>query len=393
MRTLDTCMAEAKLTVLQLLPSLESGGVERGTLEIAQALVGHGCRAMVMSGGGRLIEPLEACGAEHFTWPVGIKSLKTLGLVRPLRRFLLEHHVDIVHARSRVPAWIGWLAWRGMPALSRPRFVTTVHGLYGINKYSRVMTYGERVIAVSNTVRDYILSAWPDTPAERITVIPRGVDAQQYPYGYQPDDEWKQRFYQAFPVAGKLLLTLPGRITRLKGHEDFIEIVRRLKKRGLPVYGLIAGGASTSKRRYLQKLRYRIHTLGLAADIGFTGQRDDLKNILSVSNLVLSLSTQPESFGRTTLEALRLGVPTAGYSHGGVGEILRAIYPIGLLECDQIDATVIQLAQLLQQPGPVPRGNFFPLQAMLDSTLALYKDLFLAPRNAISISKTRQASA
>ena len=373
-------MAEAKLTVLQLLPAMESGGVERGTLEVAQALVNHGCRAMVMSAGGRLTGPLEACGAEHYTWPVGIKSLKTLRLVRPLRRFLIEHQVDIVHARSRVPAWIAWLAWRGMPELTRPRLVTTVHGLYGINKYSRIMAGGERIIAVSNTVRDYILNAWPDTEPERITVIPRGVDAQQYPYGYQPDADWQHSFQQTFPIAGKLLLTLPGRITRLKGHEDFIEIVRRLKKRGLPVYGLIAGGATASKQRYLQKLRYRINTLGLGADIGFTGQRDDLKNILAISNLVLSLSTQPESFGRTTLEALRLGVPTAGYAHGGVGEILHTIYPTGLLKRDEMDATINHIAHLLQHPVPVPQGDFYPLQAMLDSTLDLYKSLFLAPR-------------
>lgn len=377
-------MAEAKLTVLQMLPALESGGVERGTLEVAQALVEHGCRAMVMSGGGRLAGTLEACGVEHYTWPIGIKSHKTLFLVRRLRQFLVEHQVDIVHARSRVPAWIAWLAWRGMPALSRPRLVTTVHGLYGVNKYSRIMVRGERIIAVSNTVRDYILQAWPETPPARISVIPRGVDGREYPFGYQPNAAWRQSFEQSFPISGKILLTLPGRITRLKGHEDFIEIIRRLKKRGLPVYGLIVGGATSSKQRYLDKLRYSVRTLGLEDDIAFTGQRDDLRNILAISNLVLSLSRQPESFGRTTLEALRLGVPTAGYDYGGVAEILRAIYPAGLLEKDQMDKTVNDIAQLLQHPVTVPQGDFYPLQAMLDSTIALYKSLFLAPRRPIA---------
>lgn len=372
-------MAEAKLTVLQMLPALESGGVERGTLEVAQALMDHGCRAMVMSAGGRLTGPLQSCGAEHYTWPIGTKSLKTLFLVHRLRRFLVEQQVGIVHARSRVPAWIAWLAWRGMPALTRPRFVTTVHGLYGVNHYSRIMVRGERIIAVSETVRDYILHAWPETPPALISVIPRGVDERHYPFGYRPDAVWRQSFEQTFPIAGKLLLTLPGRITRLKGHEDFIEIVRRLKKRGMPVYGLIVGGATASKQRYLAKLQYRIRTLGLQDDIAFTGQRDDLKNILALSNLVLSLSSQPESFGRTTLEALRLGIPVAGYAHGGVAEILRAIYPAGLLEQDQIDRTVMRVAQMLEHPVAVPQGDFYPLQAMLDSTLDLYKDLFLAP--------------
>jgi glycosyltransferase involved in cell wall biosynthesis len=370
-----------KLTVLQLLPTLESGGVERGTLEVAHALVQQGHRALVMSAGGRMVAPLTECGARHFSWPIGEKSLRTLLLVGKLRRFLLEQSVDIIHARSRVPAWIAWLAWRGMNPSTRPRFVTTVHGLYGVNRYSRIMTQGERVIAVSDTVRDYILRAYPDTVPWRIQVIHRGVDGMAYPHGWKPDPAWQQIFYTQFPqAAGKQLVTLPGRITRLKGHEDFLEIIARLRRRGLPVHGLIVGGASASKQRYLQKLRYRVRSMGLQADISFTGQRDDLKCILAVSDLVLSLSSQPESFGRTTLEALRLGVPTAGYDHGGVGEILRAIYPTGLLPLGDIGTSCQRVTQLLQQPQPVPAGDFFPLRTMLDQTLALYEQLARAPR-------------
>src|SRR5512139_1815600 len=370
-----------RLTVLQILPALESGGVERGTLEIAHALVARGQRALVMSAGGRLVAPLTEGGAEHFTWPIGRKAFKTLLLVGRLRKFLLAHNVDIIHARSRVPAWIAWLAWRGMDPATRPRFVTTVHGLYGVNRYSRIMTQGERVIAVSNTVRDYILREYPDTLPWRIQVIHRGVDGEAYPHGWKPDPVWQQAFLAQFPrAAGKLLLTLPGRITRLKGHEDFIELVARMKRRGLPVHGLIVGGAASSKKRYLQELHERVRSTGLEADISFTGQRDDLKNILAISNLVLSLSTQPESFGRTTLEALRLGVPTAGSDHGGVGEILRTIYSAGLLPRDRIDEANEKIAQLLQQPEPVPAGDFFPLQNMLEQTIALYEQLARSPR-------------
>ena len=371
----------SKLTVLQLLPALQSGGVERGTLEVAQMLVEHGHRALVMSAGGRQVAPLVASGAEHFAWPIGEKSLKTLLLVGKLRKFLLEQNVDIIHARSRIPAWIAWLAWRGMNPSTRPRFVTTVHGLYGVNRYSRIMTQGEQVIAVSNTVRDYILREYPDTLPWRIQVIHRGVDGNEYPHGWKPDPAWQQAFLTQFPsAAGKMLLTLPGRITRLKGHEDFIELMARLKRRGLPVHGLIVGGATHSKQRYLQKLRYRVRSMGLESDISFTGQRDDLKNILAMSSLVLSLSTQPESFGRTTLEALRLGVPTAGYDHGGVGEILRAIYPQGLLPIGDIDVTTQRIASLLQEPVPVSEGDYFPLRDMLSQTLELYEQIARAPR-------------
>jgi glycosyltransferase involved in cell wall biosynthesis len=364
------------LTVLQLLPALESGGVERGTLEVARALVERGHRALVMSAGGRQVAPLVDSGAAHFTWPVGKKSLTSLLLVRKLRQFLREQKVDIVHARSRVPAWIAWLAWRGMDPATRPRFVTTVHGLYRVNAYSRIMVRGERVIAVSQSVRDYIAAAWPDVPMASIEVIPRGVDSAEFPYGYQPDASWKDAFFRAFPGArDKTIVTLPGRITRLKGHERFIDLCARLKRRGIPVHGLIAGGASQSKKKYLAALQRKVHAANLVGDISFTGQRSDMREILASSQLVLSLSRQPESFGRTTLEALRLGVPVAGFAHGGVGEILSAIYPAGLLPLED-DATIAtRIEALLLDPPPIPRSDAFTLGEMLTRTLGVYETL------------------
>ena len=147
-----------KLTVLQTLPALHSGGVERGTLEIARALVAAGHRSIVVSDGGRLVEQLEREGSEHITMPVHRKSLASLFQIRPFRRLLEELKPDIVHARSRIPAWIAWLALRRMNPATRPRFVTTVHGMYSVSPYSAIMTKGEVVIAVSETVRDYVLS-------------------------------------------------------------------------------------------------------------------------------------------------------------------------------------------------------------------------------------------
>ncbi len=368
-------MAETrkKLTVLQVLPALESGGVERGTLEVGKYLVEHGHRSIVMSAGGRLVEQLVRDGSEHVAWDIGAKRLSTFRLVLRLRRFLTENQVDILHVRSRMPAWVCYLAWKGMGPEARPHFVTTVHGMYSVNPYSAVMLRGEAIIAVSNTVRDYILREFPDTPAERIHVIPRGVDGAAYPYGWKPDAAWRQVFFTDFPQArGKLLLTLPGRITRLKGHEDFIRLIAGVKRLGLPVHGIIVGGASASKQRYLAELHQQVRDQGLEADISFTGQRGDLKNILAISNLALSLSNQPESFGRTTLEALRLGVPTAGYDHGGVGEILRAIYPGGLLPLGNAGVALDKIAALLRQPSAVPEGDFYPLSEMLRKTMALY---------------------
>lgn len=366
-------MTDRPLCVLQMLPELESGGVERGTLEVGRALVAGGHHSMVMSAGGRMVAQLQAEGSTHVSLDIGRKSLLSLRHVPRLRRFFREQGVDIVHVRSRMPAWLAWLAWRGMPAGARPRLVATVHGLYSVNAYSAVMLKGERIIAVSNTVREYILNNYPGTDSGRIVVIPRGVDPAHFPYGHRPDVAWLDAWHREHPrLAGKRVLLLPGRITRLKGHEAFIDLIANLKAQGVPVHGLIVGGAHEKKAAYLRQLHERAR--GLSEDITFTGQRDDLREIMAVSDLVLSLSTQPESFGRTVLEALSLGVRVIGYTHGGVGEILREMYPRGGLAMADNAHLPAKVLEILDAPPPAPT-HFFTLEAMLGRTLALYQAL------------------
>ncbi|MET0718725.1 MAG: glycosyltransferase, partial [Pseudoxanthomonas sp.] len=145
-----------RLTVVQLLPALQSGGVERSTIEISQALADAGHRALVVSAGGRLLPALQKTGAEHVTLDIGRKSLLTLRHLPALRKLFVREQADIVHARSRLPAWLGLKAVQGIAQARRPHFVTTMHGLNSPSRYSAVMTRGERVICVSDTVRDYL---------------------------------------------------------------------------------------------------------------------------------------------------------------------------------------------------------------------------------------------
>lgn len=366
-----------KLTVLQMLPALDSGGVERGTLEVGKYLVERGHRSLVMSAGGRLVTQLEAEGSEHLAWDVGRKSLLTpLRFVGRLRQLLRERQVDVLHVRSRMPAWVGYLAWKGMEPAHRPRFVSTVHGMYSVNAYSGVMTRGEVVIVVSETTRRYVLDNYPAVPVQRIRLIYRGVDRTHYPYGLVPDPAWLAAWQAQYPQAlGRRLITLPGRITRLKGHEDFLQLLARLKAEGQPVHGLIVGGAETAKRPYLEELQAQARDLGLADDVTFTGQRADLREIMAISDLVLSLSTQPESFGRTALEALSLGVPVCGYNHGGVGEQLQALLPQGAVPLGDRDALARTVAAFLAEPPAVPQDHPFTLDNMLESTLKVYSTL------------------
>jgi glycosyltransferase involved in cell wall biosynthesis len=369
-------MAERPLTVLQMLPSLESGGVERGTLELGAGLVRAGHRSLVISGGGQLVSRLNGQGSEHIEWPIGKKSLRTLGLAGRLRRLLREHRVDILHARSRLPAWMAWRAWRRMPAHDRPHFVTTVHGLYSVSRYSAIMTQGEAVIAVSRAARKYILDNYPNTEPERVRLIERGIDPQIYAFGYRPPESWLNRWYQEHPyLLDRQVLTLPGRITRRKGHLDFLQLLASLVKAGLPVYGLIVGAEDPAHPRYLRDLHRAVETLDVKSYVTFTGHRMDVRDIYAVSNLVFSLSARPESFGRTAREALSMGVPVVGYDHGGVGETLARAYPQGRVSPRDVSALERVTRLLLEFPVEVDPCRFTTVQEMIDQTLGLYREL------------------
>lgn len=367
---------EKTLTVVQTLPALHSGGVERGTLEIARALVAAGHRSIVISSGGRLVEQLVREGSEHIIVPVHRKSLLSLLQVRPFRRLLEDIRPDIVHARSRIPAWIAWLALRGMNPATRPHFVTTVHGLYSVSPYSAIMTRGERVIAVSETVRQYILQHYRTCRPDNIKLIYRGVDPSEFPYGYQPTAEWRQQWQARFPqLANKKILTLPGRITRLKGHEAFINLIGQLKAEGLAVHGVIVGGAEEKKQDYLAELHQLVARQNLADDITFTGLRNDIRDIFAVSDLVFSLSSKPESFGRTVLEALRLGRPVIAWDKGGAGEILQAMYPDGAITMNTTPELLRQTKSALATPPQIKNQPVFTLAHMQQETLELYSHI------------------
>lgn len=364
------------LTVIQLLPALEGGGVERSTLEIAAALVAAGHRSIVVSAGGRLVAPLVAAGSTHVDLPIGAKRLRVLALVPRLRALFARERPAIVHARSRLPAWIGRLALRGLRD-ARPRWVTTVHGLNSPGRYSGVMASGERVICVSETARAHVLRHWPDTDPARLRVIPRGVDPAAWPHGHRPDDTWRADFARAHPaLAGRPLLLLPGRGTRLKGHADAVRALALLATRHGIEAGLYLPGAQEAGREaYRAEIESLARSLGVGERVVFDAPRADLREVYGAADCVLQVSRQPESFGRTTVEALSIGVPVVGYAHGGVGEILRAAFPDGAVPAGDIDALADRIARFLRARPPLPPLRGFALADMQADTLALYAEL------------------
>lgn len=366
-----------RLTVVQLLPALHSGGVERSTLEVAQALVAAGHRAIVVSAGGRLVQPLLDSGAEHLTLDIGRKSLLTLRHVASLRRLFVETGADIVHARSRLPAWLGWYALRGLPAAQRPHWVTTMHGLNSPGRYSAIMASGDRVICVSQTVRDYLLATYPQTDPAKLRVIPRGVDVTQFPRVARSDRRPRLALVAQHPQLtgdGPLLL-LPGRGTRLKGHSYALRLLAALRGGGVPAVLWMPGAREPGREAYIRELEQSAQALGVADALAITAPTSRIAQAYAASDLVLQLSDKPEAFGRTVLEALSVGRPVLGWDHGGAGELLGQLQPSGAVALRDEAALLQRARELLLHPPALPARIPFTLQSMQRATLDVYGEL------------------
>ncbi|MET3999105.1 glycosyltransferase family 4 protein [Marinobacterium sp. MBR-109] len=363
------------MKVVQVLPALELGGVERGTLEVARGLVAAGHESIVVSAGGRLVEQLEREGSRHVQWGLGKKSLLTLLQVAGFRRWLAEEKPDIVHVRSRMPAWVVWLAWRKMDPATRPRFITTLHGMHSVNRYSAIMGKGERVIAVSETAKRYLLDNYPEVDPAKVTVIHRGIDPEEFPRGYQPTEEWKTRFFDECPQAlNKHLICFPGRITRWKGHLDLVKVVATLSQQRQDFHVLIVG--SDPKNKFIHEVKAAISAAGLNEYFSFLGTRSDMKELYAISDVMLSLtSTTAEAFGRTVVECLSIGTPVVGYAHGAVAETLGAIYPEGRAVTGDIPDIVRSIEGVFHKSKGVGlKNNPFVLDHMITSTLEIYSN-------------------
>jgi glycosyltransferase involved in cell wall biosynthesis len=366
-----------RLTVVQLLPALESGGVERSTIEIAEALVNAGHRAMVVSAGGRLLPALLATGAEHVTLNIGRKSLFTLRHLPALRQLFVREGADIVHARSRLPAWLGLKAVQGIDAARRPRFVTTMHGLNSPGRYSGVMARGERVICVSQTVRDYLLQHYPQTDPNKLIVIPRGIDTAQFPRVPVVDRALRLAFAEQHPQLGGEgpLLLLPGRGTRLKGHVDALRLLAAMASKGSDARLWLPGAREAGREDYIAEMEAEAAKLGIGHAVAFTAATSRIAEVYAASDLVLQLSRKPESFGRTVIEALSVGRPVLGWAHGGVGELLAELQPAGVVAPFDQNALAATAQALLTHPPPPLATMPYTLRAMQDATLALYQEL------------------
>jgi glycosyltransferase involved in cell wall biosynthesis len=292
--------------ILQVLPRLEVGGVERGVLDLAKGLLARGHQVSVVSAGGPLIEPLTQLGAAHHQLPVDQKSLRSAwSCIPPITELIRSAKVDIVHARSRMPAWIAWVAAR---RAQRP-FVTTCHGFYRPHPASRVMVQGRLVITPSAALARYLVERF-HVPKERLRVIPRGVDLEEFTF--RPP---------AGALRGPWRIGLFGRLSAIKGHEVALRACAQLIRQGLAIRLCLAGDAPGSRVR--QHLESLIKDLKLTDAVEWLGLRQDIAAVIASVDVVVVPSIYPESFGRAVIEAQAVGRPVVASRVGALEEVVE----------------------------------------------------------------------
>ncbi|PIW29905.1 MAG: glycosyl transferase [Rhodospirillales bacterium CG15_BIG_FIL_POST_REV_8_21_14_020_66_15] len=333
-------------TVLQILPALgAAGGVERGTVEIAGAVVEAGGRALVASAGGPLVHDLARVGAEHVELPLASKNPVTLWRnVDRLAQVIRAEKVDIVHARSRAPAWSAWAAARRTGA----HFVTTFHGTYGAGNhlkrvYNSIMTRGERVIAISQFIAGHVHQLY-GVPAGRIRVIHRGVDLDRF----DPARVSAQRVVNLAAdwmlPDGMPVIMLPGRLTRWKGQPVVIDALAKLGRKD--VRCLLVGG-DQGREDYRAELEAMIAARDLNEVVRLVDHCDDMPAAYMLTDVVISASTDPEAFGRVIAEAQALGRPVIATDHGGAKETVMSGETGWLVPPGDAEALAVAIARVL----------------------------------------------
>jgi glycosyltransferase involved in cell wall biosynthesis len=372
-----------EFAILQLVPALNSGGVERGSLEISQALIKNKFISHIASNGGGLVKNLLLQGAIHHKLPLNKKNpWQALISFLGLKKILLDNEIDLIHARSRWPAWIGFYIARRN---SIP-FITTFHGVYNFKSplkryYNSIMTRGEKVIAVSSFVRQHIIDNY-SIDANKIVVINRGVDLSIF----APEKVAEVRVIQLAEKIrlrnfDKTIIMLPGRITRWKGHHLLIEALAKLAKKD---FLCLLVGEEKKNSNYKNQLVKMIKQNNLEDRVIFTGGLSDMAAAYKLADIVVSTSIEPEAFGRVAVEAQAMGrIVLATNLGGSIDNIIDK--KTGFLFEPNVNSLVESLEkamnltfeekQEIQKEAINFVQNNFSIGQMMDKTLELYRNI------------------
>ncbi|MFM8701223.1 MAG: glycosyltransferase family 4 protein [Hyphomicrobiales bacterium] len=383
----------ADRTILQIIPSLDAGGAERTTVDIAEGLANHGARALVATEGGRLIPELQAKGGIWLPFPAATKNpLKILANLVRLRKICLEENVDIIHARSRAPAWTALMTAK----LLKIPFVTTYHGSYAGRSavkilYNSVMARGDIVIANSHYTASLIRKLHPFAAA-KIVVIHRGTDLKQFlPAAITVERIERLRKEWGVDRHHRIIL-LAARLTNWKGQKVLIRAAKLLVDRGMTDIMVVLAGDPQGRSQYVRELESLIEELNLKKHVKIVGHCTDMPTAFAISATVAVPSTEPEAFGRTAVEAQAMGTPVIVSSLGAVTETVLAIpenseaVRTGWLTPPNSPEKLAETLEMSMNLGPNARERLadacrkhvevrFSLERMVDNTLDVYSTI------------------
>lgn len=373
-----------KKTILQVVPALISGGVERGTLEIAKKIIDSGNESIVISAGGPLVEPLEKAGSRHIIMNVASKNPIIIWCnARKIADIIRAHNVDIVHARSRAPAWSCYMSAKATGI----KLITTFHGIYNFKSsikkyYNSVMTEGRNVIAVSNFVKKHIIDNYK-IDEKKITVIHRGVNHHEFSQK-KLSKELLAKFKEKYRVPTDTpVILLPSRMTKWKGHMVLIDALEKIKH--LNFYCIMAGDLAKHPA-YVARIKDKIHEYKIQNRIQLFGNEPNMIALYGISDIVLSTSIEPEAFGRTIIEAQSMEKIVIATNIGGASETIEDGVTGFHVPPNDSDALAKKIEDCLSNIGSKQSKDItskarktasenFSLDLMLKSTLSIYDEV------------------
>ncbi len=362
------------MKIVQLLPELNEGGVERGVVELNREFIKRGHKSIVISSGGKMVPLITEMGGEHITFDVCSKNPLTV----PLRSFKLarlftELKPDVIHARSRVPAWLCHFANKKTDF----PFVTTVHGMNSISRYSRIMATGDQTICVSEVIKAYLLENYQGLDPDRLHVIQRGVDMNVFDPA-AVDSAFVSELKEHLGLENTFIVGSVGRITYLKDYETFIAAIARCKGEIPNIRGVIVGGVRQDKQAYLESLKQLAKSQGVEREIIFAGSQTRMPEVYALFDVMVNASLKMGNVGRTVTEGLAMNTPVIATTFEGLRNLVVDGVNGYIIKNQDVDGLAKSMLSLYQAPIKETRTTVdptFTLDAMVESTLAVYRKL------------------
>lgn len=314
----------SKKTVLQILPSLTSGGIERGVVEMNNYLVKNGYNSIVLSSGGKMVYQIEQGGGKHITLNVATKNpFKIWNNISKIKKIIKQNNIDVVDVKSRAPAWSTYFACKR----AKCPLITSIHGNYSISKfpisifkklYNSSMVKGDYIVCVSNYVKDYAFKNYKKFKEKyannKVKIIHRGVDIKVF----NPEIESKERIVRLINSMSlpndKSIILLPGRLTEWKGQLYFMDVLAKLKHKD---YLCLIVGDAKGHEKYRDRLKQKIRDLKLDGYVRLENHVLDMAALYMISDIVVSSSIRGEAFGRIVPEAQAMERMVIGTAIGG----------------------------------------------------------------------------